>query len=873
MPPDHKPVFGIPKYGLLERASCQNRFRWLFSCSLPIQYNGVWGGKREREMALKRICWSAKFLFAPVLLVFACTSLLSAQNGLPVTVTMKSNHSFEGRIDSVAGFSSIRVPPGSGKVAYVIDDGLRRVYVSKHHIVNEDPVPLKISEIEFPIWQDAIERSSSLPRGAFFGASPFNEYGHRVITVDVGRKNGPKNYVQAITKITPRFIELNSLRAKGPKTALTMSIGRGAVSPQVIRNLLENQIAKSNSPAEYESIFTYYLQSQQFGEALTQLDLIGRRFPEREERIEQLRQRVVQSEARQVLREIQRRVDNGQTILARQLGGKNMNTEGVAPQNLMQLASIKEELDAADKKVADVQQKVIELIKSYRNNPTAKITADQETMLGRFLTELETELSPTNVARMDSYLVQASDAAQKDQEKVALAISGWVLGSNNATPNFALAQSLFQVRDLVTSYLGTGDPAAHQEILKKLRDFDTSNPKTIASMLAQMKPPEHEAALEGYTGEKPIEFDVTVPGTNARPEEQKFQVKVHLPVQYDPYRPYPLLLTLPNTGMAAEKQLSMFHGNYIKNVGVGRVGRASRNGVIVASVQWAKPGQTACLYSRREHATVLRAMRACFRKFQINTDQVFLYGQGVGANLAYDIGLAHPEHFAGVIPVGGHIEKFAKIHATRDRNVPLSIYAVFGEADRQTQLKNLQIWNSMLFSARSSNLILVEYIGRLANETFPDDIESMFSWMQFQRRRRPDRAGFEFSVESLRPWDNYYWFIELDGFPRMNVMWPEMWTDGKLKPLTIKGELKPEGEVNHFVVKPAKAGRSMTLWLSDEFVNFEKEVKITGRGRKFEEAVTPSTQVMLEDARTRCDRLHPYWARLDCIDGKWQPAE
>lgn len=491
-------------------------------------------------------------------------------------------------------------------------------------------------------------------------------------------------------------------------------------------------------------------------------------------------------------------------------------------------------------------------------------------MLGRFLAELADELSPSNVARLDAYLTQATDAGQKDQEKVALALSGWLLGSSNATPNFALAQSLFRVRDLVVSYLGEADPAAHQKILQELKNFDSSNPQTIANLLAQMKPPEHEVALAGYTGEKPIEFKVVLPGTKARPAAESFQVAVHLPIEYDPYRRYPLLLTLPNAGQSAESQLALFHGGYIENV--GRIGRSSRNGAIVASVQWHRPGQTKSDYTAREHAIVLKAMRACFRKFQIDTDRVFLHGTGIGGNLVYDIGLAHPEHFAGLIPVGGHIEKYAQVHAL-NRNIPLSIYAVFGQGDGATQETNYKTWNKMLGSARRANLILVEYIGRLAGESFPDDVEAMFQWMQFQRRRRPDRTGFEFAVDSLRPWDNYYWFIELKGFPRQNVMWPQTWEDGKLNALRIEGEIKPEGKENQFIVKPAKAGRSMTLWLSDDYVNFDKEIRISGRGRSFRQSVSPSTKVMLEDARVRCDRLHPYWARLDCNDGKWHALE
>ena len=218
--------------------------------------------------------------------------------------------------------------------------------------------------------------------------------------------------------------------------------------------------------------------------------------------------------------------------------------------------------------------------------------------------------------------------------------------------------------------------------------------------------------------------------------------------------------------MPVENQLNLFNTGYIENDIVrGRIGHASRNGVIVASVEWAKPGQTTCQYSAREHTTILQAMRGCFRRFQIDTDKVFLHGIGVGGNLVYDVGLAHPEHFAALIPVGGKIERYAKVHAF-NQNIPLSIYALFGQGDRLTQLANQVTWTRLLTSARYANLILVEYVGRLGNEVFTDDMKPMFEWMQFQRRRLPDRTGFEFKVKSLRPWDNYYCLLYTSPSPR-----------------------------------------------------------------------------------------------------------
>lgn len=815
----------------------------------------------EQKSLIPSLVIAVSFLIG----IVTCNSdRVLAQQKLPVTVNVKSGHRFEGRLSAVNGYSTKNVPADSGASCFRVENGLQRVFISKHHLVNEEPVPLNIPEIEFSIWQDAIRNKGAYPRSQI-GAFGFNEFGHRVIRVDT--KHGPKNFVQGITKITPEYVQLSSLKTDGPKTSLTMSIGTGAVPVETIRKLLHNQITNGNSPVEYQEIFGYFLRAQQFDEALKELDLIERRFPERKDQVNQDRARVRQSRARQVVREINRRIESNQTDLAKELAGAHMNKEGVAQNTLIELQDILSNIDAADAKVIEVREKVSELVQQYQG--AGKPTDQQKMMLQQFLAELNSELSPSNVARLDSYLVQANDAAQTDEQKVALAISGWLRGSNNAVANFATTESMFTVRDLIRAYLSDGDAAKRKEIIKRLKELESGTPEIVASMLAQMKPIEHDKAIAGYTGEKPIEFNVVVPGTTARPADQSFRVLVHLPIEYDPYRRYPLMITLPNIGVSADNQLDLFNEKYVP--GVGRLGRASRRGVIVASVQWNKPGQAVAEYTAREHATVLGAMRACFRKFSVNTDRVFLHGHGRGANLVYDIGLAHPEHFAGLIPIGGIIEKYAKVHAL-NRDIPLSIYAVIGEGDVTTQAPNRMTWDKWLTSSKYGtyvNLILVEYVGRLGNESFLDDMESMFDWMEFQRRRLPDQTGFEFVINSLRKWDNRYWFMELHGFPVNNIMSPQTWDGGNLNKLRIEAELKPkEGDVNKFVLGPSKAGQGMTLWLAPEFVDFNDEIRISGRG-KFRQGVTPSTRVILDDVRRRADRLHPYWARIDCFGSKW----
>jgi hypothetical protein len=70
--------------------------------------------------------------------------------------------------------------------------------------------------------------------------------------------------------------------------------------------------------------------------------------------------------------------------------------------------------------------------------------------------------------------------------------------------------------------------------------------------------------------------------------------------------------------------------------------------------------------------------------------------------------------------------------------------------------------------------------------------------------------------------------------------------------------------VNHVTV-PHVPGK-VTIWLSPELVKFDdaaqvsvanKQVKLKGR------LIVPDLDVILEDTRTRGDRQHPFWAKIE----------
>ena len=784
-------------------------------------------------------------------------------------ITMKSTLQYIGNIVNVAAISEQvgDSMPTAVKRIVVIDDGLKRTFVNRQRI-GGPVVDFEKTEFSKDIWQ----RVFNGPPGAsaFAGASAFTDVGHRILTVQ-RNKFGPTQYVQGITKITPRYVEVDALvgGASAAPRSWKMNLAIGTVPSSVLRSVLENSIEDRQRLTPYLDIVDFFIQAGRYQEADNQLRRIQILFPDEKDRVEENRVRVRQEFAKQQLNEIKLLLESGQTKLA-QLWMKYINRDGVEGETLADLDFQMEEIKKLQDETTKVKQLVKELLDRFRKLPDGQLSAAQTKTLERFESEIDSDLDASNMLRLDSFERLSQDVTQTDQQAIALAISGWVLGSNNAIDNWAIAQSLYEVRDLVRTYLLSDETIQRKTILNKLEKFESAAPAYIASLMAQMTPLKHDL-IGDYDGRKPIEFEVKVEGTKADPAATAYRCLVHLPNEYSPYRSYRLMLALPGAS-SVEDHLTNFCGAFNEGLGVLH-GPASRNGTIVVAVDWRKEDQRKAEYSAREHKIVMRALRETMRRFSVDSDQVFLQGHGIGADVAYDVGLAHPEHWAGIIAISASgIEKYPLIYSENKAN-SLAVYAVVGQRHIGGVRNCKKAWNNWLTTNQCNDCTVVQYKGRL-DERFTENVPEMFKWMRFQRRRYPGGEGFEFECKSIRPWDNYFWFVELHGFPEKNITWPELFIPNKtkVKALKITGELR-KANSNFFVVAPKNAGTGMTLWLSPDFFDFNREITINGRGRNFEGSVRPSREILLEDARQRVDLKRPYWAKVDCINGTWTTAE
>jgi predicted esterase len=288
----------------------------------------------------------------------------------------------------------------------------------------------------------------------------------------------------------------------------------------------------------------------------------------------------------------------------------------------------------------------------------------------------------------------------------------------------------------------------------------------------------------------------------------------------------------------------------------------------VISPAWATEGQIEYGFSAAEHAAVLNSLRDACRRFSIDTDRVFLSGHSMGGDAAWDLALSHPDLWAGVIPVVARSDMYIGLLWENMRRVPF--YFVSGELDGGKAKLNSKDLDRYLTNTRDGgfNATVVEFQGR-GHEHFSDEILRLFDWMnRFERDFFPK----EYNVKSLRPWDNYFWWIELDSLPEKAMIDPEEWSMKKARnPALTKAQANA---ANGLVV--TTAAKRSTIWLSPELVNFKHKLTITvngGKARLPGAGIEPSLPVMLEDARTRADRKHPFWAKVEMPSSRVNDGE
>ncbi|HMP80540.1 MAG TPA: hypothetical protein PKD54_13885, partial [Pirellulaceae bacterium] len=697
--------------------------------------------------------------------------------------------------------------------------------------------------------------------GYLIRSEEFDLYGHRRLRIWDARSSRVVDVVQGITAIRPRYCELETLiGGEGQQRRWNMRIPTAAVPEEALRSVLNKQIADPNDPGEHFRIFELYIEARFFDMALQQLDLMQTLFPDLKDQLARDRRLVASARGRQLLDEIRLRLDVGQPNLAYNFA-QAINKDEMSEEVQISYFQLMDEINQRTQDVEQVRTMMTNFLTDYLTHQV--VDDDQRRVLAEFQQELDQALNTHTSGRLALFRRLVSDETLSLQQRLALGLSGWLLGAQEAIDNLATAESLWPVRQLVREYLGSATAARREEILKELEQYEGGTPRYLVPLIRQMGPI-RPAELTEYDGSEPLRLQFQIPGTPFTGNQaQTIEYWVHLPPEYDPRRDYPLLITLPSQN-SATSQLNLWSGNYNPRLGV-RSGQAMPHGYIAAAVDWKAAGQNTYGYSEREHAIVLGCLRDCLRRFSVDSDAVFLSGHGEGAAAALDIGVSHPEHFAGLSTFAGGADKYVKAYQD-NQHFGLPVYAVFGARDVVTKSKCQPYFDWWLRRANRNELTVVEYHGRL-DESFMEEQAEVFRWFGTLRRRGPERgADLKLNYLVLRPTDVYSWCYEVRNISDEYLMYPHQYRDQRPRELKVSVE-RPAGSNKITIQRSTGEG---TLWLSPDIVDFDQLVEISLRGgTNFRDFIQPSRRVILEDVRTRADRRRPYWAKLIEIGGRW----
>ncbi len=760
------------------------------------------------------------------------------------TITNKNGCQYDGALVALSEIGSTRIDATlnttTSKKVLFVSDGLRRTYIPKTQLATT-PSPSNPIYETFKIDQNVTNSHRQVGEvGQLLYISPFDEHGRRFVRVTT-KAHGTIELHQGITEISPIYCEVRCLQAVKFDFQWKQSVATSSIPRKTLSQIIYKQIDPTN-PAQRMKIVSFYQQAERHKDAIEELQQIIADFPEMDDlsrSIDMLRT----AYANRIIAEVRTRMDAGQHRLAYSMI-ENFPTEDIAS------AILGEVLDIKTTYLRDVSQveELQGMLKSVSEEvaKSTEFTEEQGAAFNSIFQEMNEDLNLNNVSRLSAFRRFYDDLSKTADQKVAFAVSGWLLGGDAADGNMAVALSQVRVRDLVYEYFATANAQRRREILELLDSMEGSQPESLARMIEQLLPvkpvpQEFEEDIPGF-------YRITVPGVE---EGKDFEYVVQLPPEYDPYRKYPCVVTLGD-GMTPSQQVAWWAGGYDPKNGM-RLGQASRLGYVVISPRWQNDNDLIYRYSEVEHAAVLFSVQDAIRRFSIDNDRVFLSGHSEGGDAAWDIGLAHPDLWAGVIPIVATADKYVQRYWENGRH-QLGFYFVHGEYDNRRFDANAAQWNRY-FTHHGYDVTISEYLGR-GHEHFYEDIHRIFDWMKFHRRNFFPK---EFSCLSLRPTDNFFWYVESSDFLPTNVILPPEWPKQGIKDAETSVRFTND---NIFTVNTA--GQDATIWLAPELVDFSKPMtyRVNHSRPNRDVMIQPSREVMLEDVRTRGDRQNPFWAKI-----------
>ncbi len=709
----------------------------------------------------------------------------------------------------------------------MIEDGIKRTYVSTRQASKPTNVANFQTNEVFRLKQQRKGQQRMVASvGVVQAPKPFDDFGRR--TVKLTTPNGSLEIIQGITRITPSAVTIEGITHKWSFAMATSNFPLDRIDA-IIRKTID-----SNDPEDRMSIARFYLQGENYLQSRRELEQIKRDFPEYKAVAEKVIEELLQAQAQQLLAELRRRQAAGQHELV-QVSLTKFPLEQLDPGVIRQVQEISDGYVQQKKQI----EKTLFLLEELQ----AKLSSEHQSKVATMRLEVAEHLRFDTLTRLAPFISFSDDESIPVVERLALAYSGWVLGNANAITDLDQTIRIWDARYLVVEYLRSDDEYRREEIVKLLKNTEGMSPNRLLQMVSQLPLPILSDNLDPGVAQT-IELNDASEGRPAT------RYSVVLPTEYNPHRSYPLVVALRPAERSVNDTLLWWAGNAEKP------GRSQRHGSIVVAPEYLNEGDSDYAYNVAAHHAVLNTIRDVRKRFQVDSNRIFLAGHGAGANAALDIGMSHPHHFAGLISVNGISKNFCQWYWKNCEHLP--IYFVAGELDRALLTQNAGPGKVNEMMLKGIDVMYTEYVGR-GYESYHEEIGHIFDWMDALRRARFPK---EVEAQILRPTDNEFYWVQASGFPDVVSRAPQVLLGKnrtrRVSPMRLSARVS---SANAILLQ--SGARQHILSLSPELVNYDRQLLVRHRGKyAFRGFVESDMTVTLEDLRQRGDRQRIYTAQL-----------
>ncbi len=747
--------------------------------------------------------------------------------------------------DSVTG-----TPYSYPKGFFLVDDGPRRIVFSHKQVrlvTKMDPpiddrvdnpvkpvlgpkMPTVAEVVDEGAWDNRLERTFT------FRAVP----------------GGPQSKLkQKLDLATPYFVRLDSTTdwAWG-SVYLTREL-----KPDVVQAMLgghpafqeKEGMSNADRTARRFRYADFFTRTGWYPEAEVELQRILKDFPDQKERVTERQTAIGKLRARESFEEIKRLHNGGQydTVVKRIA---DFPAENVPEDTLAAFRELKSEYEGAKERREQAVRFLTDL----------KVEDKFRPLFAEAAKAIKDELAHDNLARLETFLSQAKQAEKRAKagkkpelnpsELMALAVTGWLLGNGAAEANPLIAAKLWRTRHLLVDYLHTTGAGTRQKLLADYlaERNDSTALDDITRIVPTLPPVEPETEITTKT--------VTVKLGRA---QKGVTYDLRLPPEYRHSRAYPVLILLHKEGDKPADTIDKWKE------------QAAENGYILAAPEWDKAGIGGYTYGDNdEHQTVLETLRDLRRRFQVDSDRIFVFGQGQGANMAHDVGLSHPDLFAGVSSMGVDPTYHAMAYWRSGQYLPF--YVVTGTNSGKSEEHVHDLFDHWV--GRHYPMLWVAYKGRGA-DWFGGELPNIFDWMRAKKRAFPlhqlgtDGLGEPFGNEfyAVRPSDNRFYWLTSDNIDiNRCILKLSQWR--KLEAARVTATI--DSTKNE--VKVSSQGlKQITVWLGrnargENMIDFDRDVVVrVNMLAPVKKKLTPSATVLLEDLYDRGDRQRLFLGKIE----------